>query len=402
VNTIIILLYLLSFLIIWQFVGYPTFMCIVGLTAKPQNKDYSFQPFISVIVPTYNEENVIENRIENLLELDYPKDKYEIVVVDSASTDKTVEIVNNIIKKQNDHEPCIKLIEEEERRGKASAINIGKKHIKGEIALVTDANSLFDKNVLKEIAPYFKDPKIGAVGGRFVVKDPKNSIENSTQFYWDIEYIVRMGESSLDSACLFHGEINAWRKDIVEADEKSLSEDLDMVLKIKKQGYKIQYEPKAIVYEPAASNVTDQIKQRKRTSIGTIQNMFKHWRYLIIPADFYRAVIFPSHKSIVMFSPFLFIAVFVLYIASADISMVITHFLITLCVFSILLAILVLLMTKVSNSDIRTGKANFSLKSVPKIFHYVLLNEYLILLAWKDYLFGTYSVLWEKAETTRT
>ena len=93
VNLTIILIYLLSFLLIWQFVGYPSLMAVVALRAKPKNKDYSYQPFVSIVVPTYNEEKVIGKRIENLFDLNYPKDKYEVIVVDSGSTDRTAEIV---------------------------------------------------------------------------------------------------------------------------------------------------------------------------------------------------------------------------------------------------------------------------------------------------------------------
>lgn len=88
-----ILLYLASFLLIYQFVGYPSLMAIAALKSNPKNKDYSHQPFVSIVVPTYNEEKVIANRIENLVVLDYPKSQYEIIVVDSGSTDKTAEIV---------------------------------------------------------------------------------------------------------------------------------------------------------------------------------------------------------------------------------------------------------------------------------------------------------------------
>lgn len=75
-NITIILLYLLTFLIIYQFVGYPSLRAIVALRSKTENKDYSYQPFGSIIVPTYNEEKVIEKRMKNLFALDYPKDKY--------------------------------------------------------------------------------------------------------------------------------------------------------------------------------------------------------------------------------------------------------------------------------------------------------------------------------------
>ena len=278
-NFVVVLLYLISFTLIYQFVGYPLLMGLIASRSNSESKDYSCKHFISIIVPTYNEEKVIKSRIENLLNLSYPKNKYEILVVDSGSTDDTVKIFDDLMKKYNFPFPHIKLVEEVERMGKASAINFGKKYAEGEIILVTDANSIFDKNVLTEIIPHFKNQDVGAVGGRYCVSNPENPLALSESFYWDLEYIMRRGESALDSACLFHGEINAWRKNIVDADTKMLSEDLDMCIQIRRKGYKIKYEPNALVYEPSATTPNDQIKQRKRTSIGTIQNIFKHFDY---------------------------------------------------------------------------------------------------------------------------
>jgi len=398
-NLIIILLYLLSFLLIWQFVGYPSLMAIVALKAKPKNKDYSFQPFVSIIVPTYNEEKVIDKRLENLVEMDYPKNKYEIIVVDSGSTDSTTEVVEDTIKKHNPSKPTIKLAKENERKGKASAINYGKKHAEGEIVLVTDANSIFDKDVLKEMMPHFKNPKVGAVGGRYCVANPENQLAASESFYWDLEYVMRKGESRLDSACTFHGEINAWRKNLITADTKMLTEDLDIAVQIKRAGYKIEYEPGAKVYEPSATTREDQIKQRKRTSIGTIQCIFKHLSYFLPPHDLYTLLIFPSHKALPMFSPFIFLAIPILYLLAWNIKVIILHFMLTLFIFAGMFALLTFLRLNLIKGE--RMKSGFSLSSIPQIIYYVLLNEYLIALAWKDFIFGRYSVLWEKVVSTR-
>ena len=398
-DIIIILLYVFSFLVIWQFVGYPTLMGIIALKTKPKDKDYSYQPFVSIIVPTYNEEKVIEKRIKNLYELDYPKDKYEIIVVDSSS-DKTAEIVERIIEANKTSLPSLKLIREEERKGKASAINLGKKYAKGDIILVTDANSIFDKNVLKEMMPHFKDPKVGAVGGRYVVLNPDYPLTASTQFYWDIEYIMRMGEAALDSACLFHGEINAWRKEIVEADPAMISEDLDMAIQIRKKGYKIVYEPNAVVYEPAPITVEDLIRQRKRTSIGTILCMFKHWKYFLFPRDLYSLLIFPSHKGLTMLSPFIISVIPLLYFFIGNVFVVMTHLILTSLIFCIFLSVLFYLRRKLLATSNNRSKGSF-ISSIPRLIYYVLLNEYIILLAWKDFILGRYSVLWEKVKSTR-
>ena len=396
------LLYFLSFLLIWQFVGYPLLMAIVALRSKPKNKDYSFQPFVSILVPTYNEEKVIDNRIKNLYELNYPKERYEVIVVDSGSSDNTVGIVKEVIREcKGECKPYLRIVEEGERKGKASAINLGKKHARGEIVLVTDANSIFDRNVLREMMPHFKNPKVGAVGGDFVVSnpDPDNSLTSSAHFYWDIDRILRKGEAILDSMYAFDGEMNAWRKDLIDADPTMLAEDLEMSVRIRRKGYKIEHESNAMVYEPVSTTVEDQIKQRRRTSIGAIQTIFKHSGYLLLPKDLYSFLIFPSHKTLVMFSPFFLLAIPILYAITWNAKIAITHFVSTLLFFVVIFALLIFLKSKLIK--IKGRKSSFSISTIPGIVYYVLLNEYLILLAWKDFIFRRYSVLWEKTESTR-
>lgn len=370
------------------------------IASKPQirKNDYLYQPFVTIVVPTFNEENDIENRINNLLEQNYPENKYEIIVVDSNSTDQTKKIVQGYISNYTQKNPSIKLITQSERRGKASAINFSKKYAKGEYILVTDANCIFDKNVLREMVPHLKNPKVGGIGGRYCVSNLEGSLPQSESFYWDLENIMRFGESILDSACLFQGEINLWRKNLVEADENALSEDLDMCIQTKRKGYKIEHDPQAIVYEPAANTTKDQITQRKRTTIGTIQNIFKHYKYLFKPKDWYNTLIFPSHKTLVVISPFLIIAILMLYIISRNVNIIFTHLLINVILFSLLF---VLLLKQRSKFE-KTKKTNtLSITSISKIIKYVLLNEYIILLAWKDYLTKDYSVLWKKAKSNR-
>lgn len=394
-------LYFVTLLLIWQFVGYPILMALITLRSQADIKS-SYLPSVSIIIPTYNEHSQIENRINNILQLDYPKDKYEIMVVDSGSTDGTAELVN-YIKNEKELRTSLRLLNEEERNGKASAINFGKKNAKFDIILVTDANSKFSKNVLKEMMHHFKDPKVGAVGGRYCVENPDYAITQSESFYWDLERIMRTGESLIDSACLFHGEINAWRKNIVDADCNALSEDLDMCIQIRKKGYKIQYEPKAIVYEPSATTYDDQIKQRKRTCIGTIQAIFKHWKFFLFPKDIYSLVIMPSHKILTIVSPFLLITILICYILIGNINTILIHASLSIIAFIACLIVLLYLKSKftIKFDGYDTKSGNMTLKMIPKIANYVLLNEYLIMLAWKSYLFKDYSVLWEKIESSR-
>jgi cellulose synthase/poly-beta-1,6-N-acetylglucosamine synthase-like glycosyltransferase len=247
--------------------------------------------------------------------------------------------------------------------------------------------------------PHFKDPGVGAVGGRYIVANPDNVLTSSESYYWDLEYIMRCGESSLDSACLFHGEINAWRKNIVDADTSIISEDLDICIQIRRKKYKIVYEPDAKVYEPSATNVKDQIIRKKKVVIGTIKCMFKHMPYLLSPdRDLYNTLIFPSHKILAILSPFFLLTISILYIVTFNPGYIV-YLILTLVVFSILYATLTYVKSKIIRNE--GAKQFFSPYTLLNIAYYVLLNEYLILMGWVDFFFGNYSVLWEKAESAR-
>jgi cellulose synthase/poly-beta-1,6-N-acetylglucosamine synthase-like glycosyltransferase len=397
---VVVALCVVSLLLVWQFVGYPLAMGIIALRAQVRQKDYTFTPFVSIIVPAYNERSVIGRRIDNLLSLDYPHDKYEIIVVESGSTDGTHEAVEGTMAKRGDSHPVLKLLREEERKGKAAAINLAKRHARAEIVLVTDANAIFEPDVLKEMMPHFKDPEVGAVGGRYLVSNADNTYGASESFYWDLEYIMRRGEAVLDSACLFHGEINAWRKGLIdEADTGIISEDLDMAIRIRRQGYKIQYEPQAKVHEPTAGTASGQIVRRKKVSTGTILCILKHLRYFVLPRDLYSLLIFPSHKGLTMLSPFLLIATLVLYLGVWNVRVVLVHLALTTVVFGLLLGALLLLRSRLIPG--RAPIRGIGIGTLSRIAYYTLLNEYLVLLAWIDLVRGSYTVLWERAESTR-
>lgn len=396
---VIEILYLFSFLFIWQFVGYPTLTAVVSYFSKPCEKDYTYKPFVSILIATYNEESVIANRLKNLLELDYPKNKYEILVINSGSTDNTSSIVESFANSPKFSNPSIKLIEEDERNGKASAINLGQKYARGDIILITDANSLYDRSILREMMPHFKDPSVGAVSGKYIVSNPHRALPASEAFYWEIESIMFSGESYLDSVSTVIGTISAWRKELMNFNKKTLSEDLDMTIQVRSKGYKVKYEPEATVYEPSAVTSEDQVKQRKRICIGTIQNFFLHIRFFLACPSLFTYVIFPSHKMLTMFSPFVLLSILFLYAFCWDLKVIVFHLIISISFFISIFIFLMFFKSKLLKNT--KTRSNFSISATPKIVYYVLLNEYLILLAWFDFIFNNYSVLWERADSTR-
>lgn len=396
---IISLIIFFTLLFFLQFLGYPLMIGIPNKAdPKSAKKDYSFQPFISILVPTYNEAKVIKAKINNLLAQHYPINKFEIIIVDSGSTDATVKISQEFEKLF----PNIQVIEEGKRNGKASAINLGAEYASGEIVIVTDANSTFNDNALKEIAPHFSNPQIGGVGGRFVLTNTENNLVQASAFYWDIESLMRQGESNFDSACLFHGEINAWRKDIVKADVNALTEDLEMAVQIRKKGYKVIYEPRALAYEAGPTSNKEQIIQKKRTTLGTIQCFFKHRSYLWFPHDKYSGIIFPAHKLLQIVSPFLLfgtVAMFIALLATQHFLASFSYIALTIMLFSSAYLILTRRLSEIRITQ--PGKSIITIKNIFQIIYYILLHELIILLAWKDFIFKKYAVTWQKVESTR-
>ena len=171
-----------------------------------------FKPKISIMIPTYNEAQLIEKKLNDVYEQDYPLNKLEIIVIDSASNDGTPNIVKEWARKHPKLE--LRLIEESERRGKASALNEALKFTSGDIVLITDVDAFWPcKKVLNNVAKLFSDPLVGAVS---CLKIPfgKNNItlEEGYRHYYNV---VRLAESKAWSTPIFHGELAAYRKDLL-------------------------------------------------------------------------------------------------------------------------------------------------------------------------------------------
>jgi biofilm PGA synthesis N-glycosyltransferase PgaC len=398
-HLIYVLLFILSFLIVWEFAGYPLLMTVVALRRKPQSKDYSYQPFVSIIVPAHNEEASIEARVYDLYSQNYPNQNYEIIIVDSGSTDGTSRIVQRLIELNKDDDlPRLSLVSEAQRKGKGSAIIVGTSHAKGDVLLVTDANCVFNLDALKELAPHFKNPQVGAVGGRYVVQNPVNKLTLSTKFYRDLEHLLRTGESILDSAVLFDGEMNAWRRGLVDIDPSRPTEDFEMCIKIRQAGYKIEYEPEAVVYEAAPTTLKEQVKQRRKNGVGTIASILHNFKYLIVPKDLYRLLLLPSHKSLAILSPFILLAVLALCLVAHDWAFVLFYMTVTIAAFGVTFGLLTYGRSLLGDGY-RTNR--MTIAAITRISWYTLLNMYIVLVAWKDIMTGNYSESWEMVRTTR-
>lgn len=231
-------------------------------------------PFVSVIVPAYNEERVIERTIASLLASDYPH--YEIIVVDDGSTDRTSEIVAASFA----GEPRVRLFRKE-NGGKAEALNYGVHRAQGDIVVALDADTVFAAGTLRALARRFHDPHVGAVAGNAKVGNRINIVTR-----WQaLEYVTsqnldRRAFASLNCITVVPGAVGAWRRELIERaggfSSDTLAEDQDLTLRVRRLGCKIGYEEDAIAWTEAPDTWRNLARQRFRWSFGTLQCMWKH------------------------------------------------------------------------------------------------------------------------------
>ncbi|MEM4717504.1 MAG: glycosyltransferase family 2 protein [Desulfurococcaceae archaeon] len=181
---------------------------------KPWNLsvDENYKPKVTVIIPTYNEAKFIVKKLDNIYEQDYPRELVEIVVVDSASTDETPRLVEEWASRYKDVK--LKLIIENERKGKAHALNNALRHTSGEVVVIADADALWPRDALSKVVKWLLDPSVGAVSclKKPLGSDPVN-IEAGYRRYYNV---LRVAESKAYSTPIFHGELAAFRRNLLE------------------------------------------------------------------------------------------------------------------------------------------------------------------------------------------
>jgi len=174
--------------------------------------DENYKPKVTVIIPTYNESKLIEKKLDNIYEQDYPKELMEIIVVDSASTDGTPRLVEEWASRHKDVE--LKLVVESERRGKAFALNNALRYASGEVVVIADADALWPREALTKAVKWLSNPLVGGVS---CLKKPLGSSITSIEVGYRQYYnVLRVAESKAYSTPIFHGELAAFRKDLLE------------------------------------------------------------------------------------------------------------------------------------------------------------------------------------------
>ena len=285
---------LYSLIVIWLIIfinvilvigGYLYYLDILKENLEQELKEY---PFVSVLVPAHNEGKVIEKTAKALLELEYPKDKYEVIIINDNSSDNSAEILGKVKEEyKNRNFIIINTDKTTGGKGKSTALNIGYKQSKGEILAVYDADNTPEKKALKYLVKTLvSDEKLGAVIGKFRCRNKNVNI--LTKFInietLTFQWMAQAGRWKLFKLCTIPGtnfvirrkildEINGW-------DTKAITEDTELSFRMYRMGYKIKFMPLSVTWEQEPQTLNVWFKQRSRWAKGNIYVVLKNFKYI--------------------------------------------------------------------------------------------------------------------------
>jgi len=293
------------FLVGYTYLLYPLLLMVLASAKRTPVMKKEITPLVSIVIPAYNEEKAIAEKITNVLGLDYPPAQREIVVVSDCSSDRTDEIVRTFEDRQ------VRLHRMKDRGGKIAGYCDVLPTLKGEIVIFTDATSRLEADSLKKLISNFADEHVGCVGGRLRYVDPKRSqVAKGEQAYWSYETRVKKWEEKVASLTSVSGTFYGVRKDLFpKSMPKDLADDLIVVLTCVKKGKRVVYEQEAVCEEFAVHDARVEFTKRSRITIQNVRGLL----YMPQMLDFFKygwyAVMLISHKFLRILSPFLLIAI---------------------------------------------------------------------------------------------
>jgi cellulose synthase/poly-beta-1,6-N-acetylglucosamine synthase-like glycosyltransferase len=279
----------------------------------PDRRVGAAEPAVSIVVIAYNEASCIEARLENLLSLDYPADRLEIIVGSDGSTDDTVERARR-------YEAFgVRVQAFETRSGKPAVLNALVPRAAGDIVLFADARQRFEPSTLRALIADFNDPAVGAVSGELMLEPSEGTAAagHGAAMYWRYEKLIRSAESTADSTVGATGAIYAIRRRLfVPIPDDTLLDDVLIPLRIVQQGYRVVFEPTARALDRPSTTAAQEFGRKARTIAGTFQ-LFSRERWLFDPRRNRIWFATLSHKGLRLTLPVLHSSALIANIASA-------------------------------------------------------------------------------------
>ncbi|MCJ7497531.1 MAG: glycosyltransferase family 2 protein [candidate division Zixibacteria bacterium] len=379
----ITLFIILVFLLFYTFGGYFLLLKVVSFFKSNPVIKGEYIPTASLLIPVYNGEKVIKDKLENCLSLSYPQDKLKIMVISDCSTDKTVEIV------QTYKDKGIILLCQGKREGKTKALNLALKEVQSEVVFFTDTSTFLSKDSLIKIAKNFADTKVGCVSGEdYSISAFQEKGESGEGVYVGMEMKLRRLESAICNLTGVSGCLYAIRRELINEIPNDLIDDFYLPLQVVKQGKRVISELEGIAYVTRVANFKEEFKRRRRTALGGLEVFFAELS-LLNPFKYgFFSLELLSHKLFRWLTPFLLLLLILCNL------FLLQYFIFKLTllieIFSIFIALVYLFF--LANKKL-TGL--FSL--MESIFYFYLVNLAL-LFAWAKFILGKREIIWEPSK----
>lgn len=263
--------------ILYVYAGYPVLLTLIGSAYRRPVRTAPIEPSVTIVIAAYNEEAHIADTLRNKLELDYPRDKLDIIVVSDGSSDATDELVRQFA------DPRVRLIRQEPRQGKTAGLNRALADAQGEVIVFSDANSLYARDALRRIVANFAEPRVGYVTGKMVYVNSDGSlVGDGCSAYMKYENALRALESRIGSIVGVDGGIDAVRRSLFQPMRADQLPDFVLPLRVVAAGYRVVYEPAALLEEHTLSRASDEFRMRTRVALRSFWALLDS-RGLLLP-----------------------------------------------------------------------------------------------------------------------
>lgn len=271
-TTLLLLVTVISLLIpVYVYAGYPLALWVLTLgRSEPGHRIWETRPTVALIISCYNEADVIREKLENALELDYPRGKLDIVVVSDGSDDGTDDIVREYSL------VGVRLIRQEGRLGKTMGLNLAMETLSSDITVFSDANAMYAPDAIRKLVRHFADEQVGYVVGAALYTDgDRGASAQNENLYWRYELAIKSMESRLHSVVGGDGAIYAIRSHLWQPLQQKDINDFVNPLQIIARGYRGVFDPEARCYEETAGDFDREIARKERIVNRSIRGLMR-------------------------------------------------------------------------------------------------------------------------------
>jgi cellulose synthase/poly-beta-1,6-N-acetylglucosamine synthase-like glycosyltransferase len=296
------LVWLSLLMVVYTWAGYPAFLwALRRLFARGALLDgAAAKPFVSIIVAVYNGEKHIAAKLQDCLDMEYPRDRLEILVVSDGSTDRTEEITEEFAAR----DARIRLLRSAGRMGKSGVQNLAAQAGQGEILFLTDVEARTQADALELLVSNFADPQVGLVTATIYLRELSNAIAKGQGCYWRYELFLRQGESDLGTLATASGAALAIRRAAFVPIKTCYGDDCVLPLVVRLQGYRVLHDSRATVFDTFPHSIEGELRAR-------IRMVARNWTGILSQPALLNPLRFPgtawgliSHKLLRWLTPF--------------------------------------------------------------------------------------------------